>query len=198
MIRLFGREFTGMKLTDDEELVPTSNTQLALRQEIEALKKKLAELAPAKPESEPAAPAHETDQAARLARIYGFTYLGNYYKLPSPAVLRVFGPGFPVKPGFDPENSLDLLGVEFKDEDFVAGIHMWPVDHLDAAVRIDITVGWYREVLLDADMANDVTGGGRSDTVGRDSGLVGRDSGLVGRDSGLVGRDSGFVGRPRR
>ncbi len=111
-------------------------------------------------------------------------------------MLRVFGPGFPVQAGFHPENSMDILGVEFKDEDFVGGISMWPSDHLDVAVRIDITIGWLREVLLDSDMSteNNVTSsssGGRAD-------VVGRDSGLVGRDSGLVGRDSGFVGRSRR
>jgi hypothetical protein len=136
------------------------------------------------------------DGIARLARIYGFSYLGNYYKIANPPVLRVFGQGFRVRPGLAPENHMDILGVEFKDEDFVRGIRMWAVDQLDVVVRIDITIGWLRELLLDNDMSpeTNVTGngsGGRAD-------VVGRDSGLVGRDSGLVGRDSGFVGRSRR
>ena len=136
------------------------------------------------------------DGIARLARIYGFSYLGNYYKIANPPVLRVFGQGFHVRPGLAPENHMDILGVEFKDEDFVRGIRMWAVDQLDVVVRIDITIGWLRELLLDNDMSpeTNVTGngsGGRAD-------VVGRDSGLVGRDSGLVGRDSGFVGRSRR
>jgi multidrug efflux pump subunit AcrA (membrane-fusion protein) len=133
------------------------------------------------------------DGIARLARIYGFSYLGNYYKIANPPVLRVHGQGFRVRSGFLPENHMDILGVEFKDEDFVRGIRMWPSDHLDVAVRIDITIGWLREILLDPDMCKDTnvtanSSGGRADVVGRDSGLVGRDSGLVGRDSGLVGR----------
>jgi hypothetical protein len=198
LIRMFGREFEGLKLAGDMGSDPSSNNQLAMQHEINELKKKLAELEKkdAAPESAEAEPKAAEDLAPRLARIYGFAYLGNYYKLANPPVLRVFGPGFPVQAGFHPENSMDILGVEFKDEDFVGGISMWPSDHLDVAVRIDITIGWLREVLLDSDMSteNNVTSsssGGRAD-------VVGRDSGLVGRDSGLVGRDSGFVGRSRR
>ncbi len=198
LIRLFGREFEGLKLVGHMGTDPSSNNQLAMQHEINELKKKLAELEKkdAAPESAEAEPKAAEDLAPRLARIYGFAYLGNYYKLANPPVLRVFGPGFPVQAGFHPENSMDILGVEFKDEDFVGGISMWPSDHLDVAVRIDITIGWLREVLLDSDMSteNNVTSsssGGRAD-------VVGRDSGLVGRDSGLVGRDSGFVGRSRR
>jgi len=145
----------------------------------------------------------EQDGRARLARIYGFSYLGNYFKIANPPVLRVYGQGFPVRSGLDPENRMDILGVEFKDEDFVRGIRMWPSDHLDVTVRIDITIGWLREILLDPDMSADTNvtsnvGGSRADVVGRDSGAVGRDSGAVGRDSGAVGRDSGAVGRWRR
>ena len=188
LIRLFGRAFTGLELSGDADFVPFSNNQMSLQKQIAELRKELAKMAEATgPKGEEAA-AKPLDDKPRLARIYGFSYLGNYYKLSSPPILRVVGPGQPIKPGFAPENSMDILGVEFKDEDFVAGISMWPVDHLDAAVRIDITIGWYRDVLLDTDMSGDsnVTGGG----AGR--------ADAVGRDSGLVGRDSGFVGRPRR
>ena len=194
LIRLFGREFAGLHLSADADLIPNSNNQISLQQQINQLKHELAKIAPAPAEgakSEGKAP----DDAPRLARIYGVSYLGTYYKLGTPPVLRVFGPGQPIKPGFAPENTMDILGIEFKDADFVAGICMWPVDHLDVAIRIDVTIGSFREVLLDTDLPGDstVTGGSaaRAD-------VVGRDSGLVGRDSGLVGRDSGFVGRPRR
>jgi hypothetical protein len=210
LIRLFGREFEGLTLTQ-EVIDPTSNNPIVLQERIEELTRQVnalhAAAAPAQPAADPAenvdAEEPPQDGIARLARIYGFSYLGNYYKIANPPVLRVYGQGFPVRAGLAPENHMDILGVEFKDEDFVQGIRMWPADHLDVAVRIDITIGWLREILLDTDMSPDsnVTGnggGGRADVVGRDSGLVGRDSGLVGRDSGLVGRDSGFVGRSRR
>ena len=52
---------------------------------------------------------------------------------------------FRVRPGLEPENRMDILGVEFKDEDFVRGIRMWAMDQLDVTVRIDITIGWLRE-----------------------------------------------------
>jgi hypothetical protein len=212
VIRLFGRKFEGLIL-GKEGIDPTSNNPLVLQEQIEGLTKRLDDIK--KPAEEPPPPADADldpdddpvdkpqDGTARLARIYGFSYLGNYYKIANPPVIRVYGQGFPVRSGFAPDNHMNILGVEFKDEDFVRGIRMWPSDHLDVAVRIDITIGWLREILLDPDMSKDtnVTGnscGGRADVVGRDSGLVGRDSGLVGRDSGLVGRDSGFVGRSRR
>ncbi len=214
LIRLFGRKFEGLEL-GKEGVDKSSNNPLVLQEQIDGLQRQLDALQP--PASPPQAvqppagdpdvdrnddPAQPQDGIPRLARIYGFSYLGHYYKIANPPVLRVYGQGFPVRPGFAPENHMDILGVEFKDEDFVRGIRMWPADHLDVAVRIDITIGWLREILLDPDMSKEsnVTGntpGGRADVVGRDSGLVGRDSGLVGRDSGLVGRDSGFVGRSR-
>jgi hypothetical protein len=224
VVRLFGREFEGLILGKDG-FDPTSNNPLVLQNQIEGLVKRVDDLlkaaaqplAPAQPQAaaQPQAgdpdddPGDDPDEkkpqdsVARLARIYGFSYLGNYYKIANPPVLRVYGQGFRVRPGLSPENRMDILGVEFKDEDFVRGIRMWPMDQLDVVVRIDITIGWLREILLDTDMSADTNvtgngGGGRADVVGRDSGLVGRDSGLVGRDSGLVGRDSGLVGRSRR
>ena len=212
VIRLFGRKFEGLEL-GKEGYDPTSNNPLVLQDQVDELARQMAELRPhpAEPPAEGPGdpdldpnddPEEVQDRKARLARIYGFSYLGHYYKIANPPVLRVHGQGFPVKPGWQPENHMDILGVEFKHSDFVRGIRMWPIDQLDVIVRIDITIGWVRELLLDPEMSNetnvtDASGGGRADVVGRDSGLVGRDSGLVGRDSGLVGRDSGFVGRSR-
>lgn len=215
VIRMFGRKFAGLALVNDEEGIdPVLNNQMALRYEIGALRAELAELKQriqtgASGEATPAggaaaAPSPPVDYQGdpTLARIYGFSYLGNYYKIPNPPVMRVYGPGIEVQPGLDPENTMSTLGVEFKDQDFVSEIRMWSSDHLDVTVRIDITIGWLREILLDPEMsaATNVTsgtGGGRADVVGRDSGAIGRDSGVVGRDSGVVGRDSGVVGRSR-
>jgi hypothetical protein len=211
---MFGREFKGLVLGTEGGIDPASNNPLVLQKELNGLRERPAEAAPAAPD--PSGPAPDPDDAfppgpdasqapdnlPRLARIYGFSYLGSYFKMANPPVMRVYGPGYAVRTGFSPENPMDIVGVEFKDEDFVAGIRMWAADQLDVAVRIDITIGWLREILLDSDMTGDanVTGSGisRSDVVGRDSGMVGRDSGMVGRDSGMVGRDSGFVGRSRR
>lgn len=219
LIRLFGRKFEGLEL-GKEGYDPTSNNPLVLQdqidgltEQIEELTKQMAELKPPPAQAPPAQqpddhdldpnddPEELQDGKPRLVRIYGFSYLGHYYKIGNPPVLRVYGQGFHVKPGWLPENHMDILGVEFKHSDFVRGIRMWPIDQLDVIVRIDISIGWVRELLLDPEMSRETNvtdaSGGRADVVGRDSGLVGRDSGLVGRDSGLVGRDSGLVGRAR-
>ena len=56
---------------------------------------------------------------------------------------------------------------------------MWAVDEMDVGVRIDISIGWIRDILLDRDMSPDIniTGGqttgrpdlGRPDLTGRSS-----------------------------
>jgi hypothetical protein len=213
IIRLFGRKFTGLQIVE-EGIDPTSNNPLVLQNQIDRLERARRNVDALQPgdydpyndatrnvevataaEDETDARDAPDDRKARLARIYGFSYLGSYFKMANPPVLRVFGPGFRVEPGYNPENLMDILGVEFKKEDFVQGIRMWAADQLDVTIRIDITIGWLREILLDTDMSQDTNV--TNNSVSR-ADVVGRDSGLVGRDSGLVGRDSGFVGRPRR
>jgi hypothetical protein len=59
------------------------------------------------------------------------------------------------------------------------------VDQLDITVRVDIRIGWIKDLLL-SEMSGDtnVTGGDtvrRADVVGRDGNLVGRDGNLIGR-----------------
>ena len=68
---------------------------------------------------------------AGLARIYGFSYEGRYYKLPSPQIFVVHGDGVEVKPGFDPTESFGISGVEYKAEYFAEGVFMWPYDQAD-------------------------------------------------------------------
>lgn len=178
-VRLFGRAFTGLVL-GDLGLNPASNNPLQMM---------LAQRAN-DPESRP-----------RLARIYGFSYLGNYFKLAEPLVFLVFGDGVDIKSGYpDPENPLDKLGIEAKGMDFADGVRMWLADQSDVAVRVDITIGWLSDILLSQEMGadNNTTGGTeirRSDIVGHDGSLVGRDGSLVGRDGSLVGRDGSLVGR---
>ena len=137
-------------------------------------------------------PAGETGLSPRLARIYGFSYQGSYYKLPEPTVLLVYGEGTPVvspAQGAAPA----FPGVEFNGQTFAAGVLMWEQDRSDYSVRIDITPGWLYDVLLDPGMSDgaNMTTGQLPDTDGRSS-LVGR-AGMVGR-AGIVGR-AGMVGR---
>jgi hypothetical protein len=182
-IRLFGRLFAGLTLgpiTTD----PASNNPL---------------------QTQLAARAQSTDPAnrANLARIYAFSYSGNYIKLAQPVVFLVYGPGAPIVSGFPTtENSVDQLGLEFKGGDFSDTVRMWTSDQLDVAVRIDITIGWMKDVLLAEETTgdNNITGGDqvrRADIVGRDGMFVGRDGMAVGRDGMMVGRDGMVIGRRR-
>jgi hypothetical protein len=121
-----------------------------------------------------------------LARIYGFSYLGNYHKLPEPTVLLVYGDGDPVPPEYE-KADLDQFGVEVKGETFTNKVQVWALDRADYTVRIDITPGWLADVLLEpglSDGTNMTTrratdGAGRSAQVGR-AAMVGRAC-MVGR-----------------
>ncbi len=163
LVRLFGRPFTGLAV-GDLGTSPTSNHPIAVSM-------------------------RSTGAVPTLTRVYGFSYLGNYYKLAEPLVFLVFTAGQPVPAG---ELGIDVLGIEFKDEDFTEGVLMWAIDQLDMVVRIDIHIGWVKDLLL-SEMSSDtnMTGGDsvrRADVVGRDGNLVGRDGNLVGRDGNLIGR----------
>jgi hypothetical protein len=88
-VRLFGRDYTGLTIAD-LGLNPTSNDPL------------VTQLSNAKPV--------DGRPPYGLARIYGFSYLGNYFKLASPIVMLVWGPGIAV-PGGNPRVTLSILGV---------------------------------------------------------------------------------------
>ena len=68
-VRLFGRDYTGLTIAD-LGLNPTSNDPL------------VTQLSNAKPV--------DGKLPYGLARIYGFSYLGNYFKLASPIVMLVW------------------------------------------------------------------------------------------------------------
>jgi hypothetical protein len=96
-----------------------------------------------------------TAVAPGLARIYGFSYQGSYYKLAEPVVLLVHGDGVPV-PSMTKEAALGMLGIEFNGVAFANDVMMWAQDQADYSVRIDITPGWLADVLLEPAM-NDGT-----------------------------------------
>ncbi len=102
LVRLFGRPFTGLAV-GDLGTSPTSNHPIAVSM-------------------------RSTGAVPTLTRVYGFSYLGNYYKLAEPLVFLVFTAGQPVPAG---ELGIDVLGIEFKDEDFTEGVLMWAIDQLD-------------------------------------------------------------------
>jgi hypothetical protein len=180
-IRLFGREFAGLVISEQHlGIDPSTNNPL-----LTSIAQKAQN-----PETKP-----------RLARIYGFSYLGNYFKLAEPIIYMVFGPGEAVPSGYpEPEISAREMGAEYKGGDFTSDVRVWRADQLDIGLRIDITIGWLNDILLSQEMGSDnnITGGvglRRADIVGHDGSLVGRDGSLVGRDGSLVGRDGSLIGR---
>lgn len=161
VVRMFGRPFIGLEIGKEGQQAVLRNQ--AARNPLNA------QLDPAKD--------------PRLARIYGFSYQGNYYKLAAPAVFLVHGEGVQVPASIDPVQ-LAISGVEFKDETFAAGVRMWVYDEYDFSVRIDIESGWIRDILLQEEMggAGSITSGDATDRTNMVSrvDMVGRVD-LVGR-----------------
>jgi hypothetical protein len=88
-----------------------------------------------------------------FARIYGFSFEGHYYTLPRPVLFLVSGDGSTQSPdvatgGSPREFSTGSTGVEAKDWRFGTDIRVWAVDRDDVAVRLDVEVGTYDDVLL--------------------------------------------------
>jgi hypothetical protein len=125
LVRLFGRPFGGLTLSHAEPAAKSGKSALKPSPLGECLKA----------ENDP-----------RLARIYGFSYEGSYYKLSKPYVFVVHGDGTKVGEVED----MSALGVEFRrDEKFFDDVVMWAYDKVDMSVRIDIVSGPLDEILLD-------------------------------------------------
>lgn len=81
---------------------------------------------------------------AQVARIFSFSYEGQYQKLPWPMLFVVSGPGtaLPATP------AIDDAGLEAQDWDFASDILAWPVDKADNAICLDLLIGRFDDVLL--------------------------------------------------
>ena len=157
MIRMFGRVFEGLTIDEKSLRVLTSSNGKTVNPFIRnPLVDKLTPVDDKKLNPE--------GLTAQLARIYGFSYEGNYYKLARPTVFLVHGPGQEVLPGQNPGLSLSILGVEFKDQVFADGVLMWAYDKIDMSIRIDISSGQLEDILLNCaeTSATNITGGGEA------------------------------------
>ncbi len=112
------------------------------------------------------------DTTAKFARIYGFSYEGAYYNLSRPAIFLVHGDGTPAfppvpsapgtstPPPTPPPHSqmargpgtTDQSGVAEKGWDFSSDIMMWEYDKGDFSLRLDVTVGTFEDILLEAEI----------------------------------------------
>jgi hypothetical protein len=96
---------------------------------------------------------------AKIARIYGFSYEGIYYTIPSTVYFLVHGAGAPA-------NELNTGGMEFSqsrapvnpslggvgaaDFELADDIMVWSYDQADYTIRLDVQNGMFEQVLLDA------------------------------------------------
>src|SRR5260221_11112159 len=86
LVRLFGREFKGLQLSTEGLKNPREEANPQAKDIPNPPFGNLITLALFR-------------EGARLARIYGFSYEGRYYKLPSPQVFLVHGEGIEGVPG---------------------------------------------------------------------------------------------------
>ena len=136
-----------------------------------------------------------------LARIYGFSWRGCYYKLPDPDVFLVYGRGMGLNQDeVGRENATVKQSLmDFRSQMFAPDIVAWRFLDLDYSVRININYGFLMDILLavDAVEGNNMMGStvGEGDLGGGSSrgGMVGRNC-MVGRNA-MVGRNC-MVGRP--
>lgn len=98
----------------------------------------------------------QLDKDPRLARIYGFSFEGQYYQLPAPTIFLVEGPGrsatdgnLPTGQGSRAPLDPDKTGVGTAEFQFSNDIKFWPYDKNDLSIRMDVSTGTLEEILLD-------------------------------------------------
>ena len=83
---------------------------------------------------------------ARFARIYAFSFEGQYYVLPKPAIFLVHGDGTAAN---------DIPGVAARDWNFLNDIQAWSYDKADFSIRLDIETGPLDRILLEDAIKSD-------------------------------------------
>jgi hypothetical protein len=83
---------------------------------------------------------------ARFARIYAFSFEGQYYVLPKPAIFLVHGDGVAAD---------DVPGVAAKDWNLLSDIKAWSYDKGDFSIRLDIETGPLDNILLEEALKSD-------------------------------------------
>jgi uncharacterized membrane protein YgcG len=145
---------------------------------------------------------------ARLARIFAFSFEGEFFLLSAPAIFLVHGAGLDPDdpPPTNVANEIEYqrlsrspglssrTGLGYQEGSLGRDIRVWIYDKNDHSMRLDLQAGPLDQILLGHELGDDPfafggsgrSSGGRS-TGGRSSG--GRSSG--GRSSGAMGRSSG-------
>jgi len=108
----------------------------------------------------------QLDEDSCFARIYGFSYEGDYFDLPSPTLFLVHGDGeLASQKGKDqsednPSNRSraprdpSIGGMAAADFQFADDIRVWDYDKADYTIRMDVATGMFEQVLLDATLGD--------------------------------------------
>jgi hypothetical protein len=141
------------------------------------------------------------DSTSQLARIYGFSFEGQYYDLGKPALFLVHGPGEVADRavGTDaryaraPEEA-DRTGVAAQGYSFSEDIRVWSYDTGDYSIRLDVETGTLEQILLDAETRLNKLEGTYTGASARVSGASARVTGASARLSGASARLKGNRG----
>jgi hypothetical protein len=139
-VRVFGRVFAGLVV--NKQFLPGTGSKL-LRDALEDM------------------------DDPRVARIYGFSYGGHYYKLGRPTLLIVNGDGEARGTLDKGDTSVDNWGVEAKIERFADDVRAWDLDREDLTIRFDVDSGFVRDILIEPSGAGDADFAGRANVVAR-------------------------------
>ena len=87
---------------------------------------------------------------ARLARIYGFSFEGQYVDVLPPAIFLVHGDGDKA------DDTIEVSGMAFQDEEFAPDVRVWSYDKNDLSIRLDPMSGTLEDILLAYEFAGDM------------------------------------------
>lgn len=95
----------------------------------------------------------DNGSGTRFARIYGYSYAGQYWELEVPTIFLVHGAGSKVT-----NNTADQTSLAAQDFDFSNDLKCWAYDQADFSIRLDMSSGPFSQILLDPE--GDGSGGG--------------------------------------
>jgi hypothetical protein len=123
--------------------------------------------------------------AARLARIFSFSFEGTMYDLTRPSLFLVQGTGHdvdaPLPTGVQARlarapGRISRTGVGWQDGDFSMDMRVWIYDKGDFSMRLDVDTGTFEHILLASELDDEAlgrSGSGRSGSGRSGSGRSG-------------------------
>ncbi len=175
-IKLFGREFEGLSVNEGklDGTGPLGKARIPHKDVQTELKTKQYEQHPGRlgralRKMDPDPSETNMDKLyARFARIYSFSYEGQYYELPRPVLFLVYGQGKEVDDSAKDGFTIDNVGLAAKDWRFASDIRVWEVDDKAMSMCIDIESGTIKQILLDPmfELDEDMASGGAASSRG--------------------------------